>query len=61
MATNRIYWSFFLGYGIKHVSGSDVWSIYDVSNFKFVCYASSLEKARKKIWREFTMQPKYIH
>lgn len=61
MATKRISWKFFLGYGIKHVSESDVWSIYDMPGFEYVGFAHSLNDARKKIFRELPIKPGFCN
>lgn len=49
MKTARTYWNFTSQYGIKHISETDVWSIYKMPSFEYVTVAHSLNKARKMI------------
>lgn len=56
MKTTRTSWKFFLGYGIKHVSETDVWTIWSMPDWTYVATETSLVRARKKIFRELPLK-----
>lgn len=56
MKTTRTSWKFFLGYGIKHVSETDVWTIWSMPDWTHVATETSLQRARKKIFRELPLK-----
>lgn len=46
MKTTRTNWNFVNGFGIKHVSNTDIWSVLTMPDFEFVTSFCSLQRAK---------------